>query len=156
MGDRDDDRDDIPFWRRKSLVEMSPTEWESLCDGCGQCCLHKLEDTDSGEIQDTNVACRLLDTATGRCRHYAERSQWVADCKALTPDNVGKLAWLPDTCAYRLLARGKDLPNWHPLLTHDPESVVRAGLSVRGRVISETTAGPLENHIVQWWPRQRG
>jgi len=146
--------DDLPFWRRKTLAEMSPAEWESLCDGCGQCCLHKLEDADTGEIQDTNVACRLLDIASCRCRHYTERSQRVAECAVLTPDNVGELAWLPDTCAYRLRHQGEDLPAWHPLVSGDPETVVRAGISVRGRVIPETEAGPLETHIVQWWLRR--
>lgn len=146
-------RSPTPFWRHKSLEDMSAEEWESLCDGCGQCCLHKLQDPDTDEIQDTNVACRLLDTRTGRCRHYAERRRWVPDCLVLRPDNIAEFDWLPDTCAYRLVARGQDLPAWHPLVSGDPESVMRAGVSVRGRVISELDAGPLETHIVQWWPR---
>lgn len=144
-----------PFWERKTLAEMTPEEWESLCDGCGQCCLHKLEDADTGEILHTNVACKLLDTDHCRCQHYQQRQQHVPSCEILSPDNVAELNWLPNTCAYRLLAAGEPLFPWHPLLSGDPRSVERAGISVKGRVISEQYAGPLETHIVDWWP-QRG
>ncbi len=141
---------DNPFWRRKSLAAMSLEEWESLCDGCGRCCLHKLEDADSGELFDTNVACRLLDHQSCRCRRYQERRQQVPDCIALTSDNVADFQWLPRTCAYRRLAEGKDLPAWHPLVSGDTESVHRAGVSVRGRVVCERRVRDLESHIVQW------
>ena len=135
------------FWRSKTLAEMTPVEWESLCDGCGQCCLHKIAQ-ETGPALKTNVACRLLDGETCRCKNYARRKRIVRDCVVLTPENIGDLAWLPDTCAYRLVAAGQDLPAWHPLLTKDPESVHAAGISVRGRCISERYAGPLEDHIV--------
>lgn len=139
-----------PFWRRKSLSAMSGEEWESLCDGCAKCCLHKLQYDDTGEIDYTNVACRLLDTETCRCRKYAIRSMMVPDCVRLTPDIVNQLKWLPSTCAYRLVAEGKDLPSWHPLKSGDPDSVHRAGVSARGRAIREQDAGPLEDHVIDW------
>jgi uncharacterized protein len=135
------------FWRTKSLTEMTPEEWESLCDGCGQCCLHKIAQPQKPALK-TNVACRLLDTASCRCKNYPRRKRLVRDCVVLTPDNVADLSWLPDTCAYRLVEAGEDLPEWHPLLSGDPESVHRAGISVRDRCISERDAGPLEDHIV--------
>lgn len=141
-----------PFWRITRLADMSQSEWESLCDGCGKCCLNKLEDIDTGELAYTNVACRLLDLGTCRCTRYPDRSRLVPDCVTLTPDNVGALAWMPSTCAYRLLAEGKDLPDWHPLVSGDPDSVHRAGISVRGRAISERHAGPLEHHILKHEP----
>ena len=139
-----------PFWRRKSLSAMTGDEWESLCDGCAKCCLHKLQYDDTGEIDYTNVACRLLDTETCRCRKYAIRSMMVPDCVRLTPDIVNQLKWLPSTCAYRLVAEGKDLPSWHPLKTGDPDSVHRAGVSARGRAIREQDAGPLEDNVIDW------
>jgi uncharacterized cysteine cluster protein YcgN (CxxCxxCC family) len=142
--------DELPFWRRKSLAEMSPAEWESLCDGCGKCCLHKLEDEETGEIAHTNVACRLLDIGNCRCTRYAERKRFVPDCVQLDPSNVGALKWMPSTCAYRLLAEGKDLPAWHPLVSGDPDTVHRAGVSVRGRCVPERKAGDLFDHIVKW------
>lgn len=141
---------DNPFWRHKALAAMSPEEWESLCDGCGRCCLHKLEDADSGELFHTNVACRLLDHRSCRCRRYDQRLELVPDCIRLTPDNVVHLRWLPSTCAYRRLAEGRDLPDWHPLVCGDPEAVHRAGVSVRGRVVCERRIRDLEAHIVQW------
>ncbi len=127
-----------PFWRTKTLAEMSPSEWESLCDGCAKCCLLKLEDEDTGEFAPTDVACRLLDLGTCRCRHYSERSRYVPDCRILDPERVARLAWLPSTCAYRLLHEGKPLPAWHPLVSGDPETVHLAGMSVRHRVLSES------------------
>ncbi len=140
--------DTIPFWEAKSLREMNRAEWESLCDGCGKCCIHKLEDEESGELLPTNVACRLLDRRTGRCADYRHRKALVPECVRLTPAKLGALDWLPSTCAYRLLNDGEPLPDWHPLITGDPESVHRAGQSVRGWTVSEDDAGDLEHHLV--------
>jgi uncharacterized cysteine cluster protein YcgN (CxxCxxCC family) len=123
-----------PFWKTKSLEDMTAAEWESLCDGCGKCCLAKLEDEDTGEIHWTSVACRLFDAGTCRCKDYANRLAKVPDCVQLTPRNVRTLTWLPSTCAYRLIANGKDLFDWHPLVSGDPRSVHRAGVSVRGKI----------------------
>jgi uncharacterized cysteine cluster protein YcgN (CxxCxxCC family) len=136
------------------MTEMTPEEWESLCDGCGKCCLHKLQDEDDdgtlGDIHHTNVACRLLDLSSCRCSNYARRWDFVPDCVQLFPQFIGRAPWLPPTCAYRLLHEGKDLPPWHPLVSGDPESVHAAGVSLRGRAISERKAGPLEHHLVDW------
>ena len=143
-------RQDLPFWRRKSLAEMTPGEWEQLCDGCGQCCLHKLEDVDTGAISYTNVACRLLDLGTCRCTDYKHRRKLVHDCLQLSPKAIRELKWLPPTCGYRLVDAGKDLYWWHPLVSGDPETVHQAGISVRGRAIAEAHAGDLEDHIVDW------
>ena len=137
------------FWEEKSLRQMSREEWESLCDGCGKCCVHKLEDEETGELFPTNVACRLLDRRTGRCKDYKHRHAYVPDCVRLTPEKLKELEWLPSTCAYRLLADGEPLPEWHPLITGDPESVHRAGQSVRGWTVSEDEAGDLEHHLVE-------
>lgn len=137
------------FWELP-LAALSPAEWEALCDGCGRCCLHKVEDEDSGEIAETNVACTLLDTDTARCRDYANRKAFVPDCLRLTLRIVDSVEWLPSTCAYRRRAAGQPLPGWHHLLTGDPLGVVRAGVSVAGRVVSEDVAGPLDHHIVEW------
>ena len=126
------------FWKRKSLAEMTRQEWESLCDGCGLCCLQKIEDEDTGEIFFADVACRLLDTDKCRCTNYQARAQEVANCLVLVADKPELYRWLPASCAYRLLADGSDLPEWHPLKTGDPESVHDAGISIRGRVKSET------------------
>ncbi len=139
-----------PFWRRKTLAEMTRSEWESLCDGCAKCCLDKLEDDDTGEIQYTEVACRLLDLGTCRCTDYSNRTRFVPDCVVLTPRTVGRLTWLPSSCAYRLISEGKDLAWWHHLVSGDPESVHRAGVSVRSRAVPEALAGDLEDHIVHW------
>ncbi|MDG2242678.1 MAG: YcgN family cysteine cluster protein [Rhodospirillaceae bacterium] len=137
-----------PFWQTKKLRHMSRQEWESLCDGCGKCCLHKLQDADTDEIFPTNVACRLLDVETCRCTDYSNRKVKVPDCVQLSPKTAGTLNWLPSTCAYRLIANGEDLPHWHPLVSGDSETVHVAGVSVRGRAVSETEAGPLGSHLV--------
>ena len=131
---------------------MSRREWESLCDGCGKCCLVKLEDADTGEIETTDVACRLLDVATCRCSDYARRKRRVPDCVQLTPDNVERLRWMPSTCAYRSIAEGGDLPDWHPLVSGDPETVHRAGVSLRGRAVSERDVRDedLPDRVVDW------
>ena len=143
---------ELPFWRRKSLSEMDAREWESLCDGCGKCCLHKLEDIDTGEIAFTNVVCRLMDMDTCQCTRYSDRARLTPDCVILTPGKLDRLSWMPSTCAYRLLNEGKELPSWHPLLTGDPDSVHRAGASIRGRAVSERHAGPLEHHLLDKEP----
>ena len=137
------------FWELP-IEALNRAEWEALCDGCGRCCLHKLEDEDTGEVIETNVACRLLDHATARCTDYKHRKAFVPDCLRLTPRLVAEVSWLPETCAYRRRADGQPLPPWHYLLTGSRESMVRAGVSVTGRVVSEDDAGPLEHHIVEW------
>ncbi len=148
-----------PFWRTVPLEAMSDAQWESLCDGCGRCCLHKLRDEDSGVLAFTNVACRLLDQHSCRCRDYAGRQREVADCMSLRGQNLAEIDWLPPSCAYRLVAAGKDLPEWHVLRSGDADGVHRSGASVRARVVSEAVAGPFEEHIVMWpgrSPRRRG
>lgn len=139
-----------PFWRTKTLGEMTRAEWESLCDGCGRCCLHKLRDEDTDELAWTEVACRLLDTQSCRCTDYANRKARVPDCVKLTPKRVAEIDWLPPSCAYRLLREGQDLPWWHPLVSGDPQTVVQAGISVRGKAVRERDAGALEDHVVAW------
>jgi uncharacterized cysteine cluster protein YcgN (CxxCxxCC family) len=142
--------DQRPFYETKSLREMTSAQWESLCDGCGKCCVVLLQDEDDEKVYRTNVACKLLDLKSVRCSDYANRHARVPTCVRLSPDNIGDLHWMPDTCAYRLLHEGKPLPDWHPLRTGDPASVERAGISVRGRLISETDVADedLEDHIV--------
>ncbi len=143
------------FWELP-LAELTRAEWEALCDGCGQCCLHKLEDADSGEVVNTNVACKLLDTETAQCKDYRHRKAFVPDCLRLTLKIVDDVPWLPESCAYRRRAKGQELPKWHYLLTGDRDGVRRAGASVIGRVVSETDAGPLEHHMVEWGDRDLG
>ncbi len=140
----------VPFWKQKSLAEMSEEQWESLCDGCAKCCLYRLEDEDTRAVYFTNVHCRLLDTRTGRCTDYANRSLRVPDCVTITPRVLADPYWLPRSCAYRLLAEGQDLPPWHPLRTGDPMTVVRAGHRVCDRTVCEDDADALENHLVDW------
>ena len=141
---------DPPFWQTKTLAEMNKAEWESLCDGCARCCLNKLENETTGEIQYTDVACRLLDTELCRCVSYDDRKRYVPDCRILTPRVVRQLDWRPGTCAYRLIDEGKDLYWWHPLVSGDPETVHQAVVSVRGRVVSERDTGDLEGRVVGW------
>ena len=151
------DPEAVPFWRLKTLEEMTSSEWESLCDGCARCCLVKLEDEDTGEIHFTDIGCKLLDAKTCRCRDYKRRKSRVPDCVALTPVVVRTLSWLPVTCAYRLVAEGKDLPDWHPLVSSSAESVHAARVSVRGRVGASEEDLPQElwpEHIVKW-PNKR-
>lgn len=146
-------KDAAPFWKTKTLEQMSQREWESLCDGCGRCCLNKLEDIDTGETHFTDVGCKLLDTQACRCVDYKNRQRKVPDCVKLTPRGVRRIVWLPPTCAYKLVAEGKDLYWWHPLVSGDPETVHTSGASVRGRVTLDETQVPdeeLENHIVAW------
>jgi len=137
------------FWELP-LADLPRAEWEALCDGCGRCCLHKLEDEDTGEIAHTNVACKLLDTGTARCRDYKHRKAFVPDCLRLTLKLVDTVPWLPETCAYRRRAENRPLPEWHPLLTGSAEAMIEAGKCVAGKVVSEDEAGPLEHHIVEW------
>lgn len=136
-----------PWWERP-LSELDRGEWEALCDGCGKCCVHKLEDEDTGLLYPTNVACRLLDRRNGRCRDYRHRVQQVADCVVLDRDNLEALDWLPQTCSYRLRAKGDPLPEWHYLISGSRETVHEAGQSTRGWTVSEDDAGELEGHIV--------
>lgn len=135
------------FWERP-VATLTRDEWEALCDGCGQCCLHKVEDADTGAIYHTNVACQLLDLKTARCSDYKHRKSRVPDCLRLIPASVADIPWLPDTCAYRLRAVDKPLPEWHYLISGDREAVHRAGVSMVGKAISELVAGPIEQHIV--------
>jgi uncharacterized protein len=140
------------FWETKTLAELSRDEWEALCDGCGLCCLHKLEDVETGRIHYTDVACRLFEPQRCRCRSYAERHRLVRDCIRLSPTDPETLKWMPTTCAYRLRHEGKPLPSWHPLVSGDPESVHRAGVSVRGRTVPEQRVDlrRLEQRVVTW------
>ena len=138
-----------PFWDVKTLDEMSRQEWESLCDGCGRCCLNKLEDEDTGQFLYTRAACKLLDIGTCQCTDYPNRQNIVPDCVALTPRNVGELGWLPETCAYRRLDEGRGLAWWHPLISGTPKTVRDAGISVHDEAYSEVgiTVDELVDHI---------
>jgi uncharacterized protein len=142
-----------PFWKTKPLEALDEAEWESLCDGCGRCCLVKLEDEDTGAIHFTNVACRLLDETSCRCSDYRRRRRRVRDCLKLTPDLARNLHWLPPTCAYRLIGEGRDLAWWHPLVSGSPDTVHEAGISVRGRIAASETDLELDaypDYIVSW------
>ncbi|HEX7850869.1 MAG TPA: YcgN family cysteine cluster protein [Sphingomonas sp.] len=136
------------FWETKTLAELDRGQWEALCDGCGKCCIHKLEDEETGELHPTNVACRMLDRRAGQCKDYRNRRAYVPDCVRLTVKNVYTTDWLPSTCAYRLRANGERLPDWHYLVSGDREAVHRAGESTRGWTVSEDDAGELEFHLV--------
>jgi hypothetical protein len=144
------------YWETKALKEMSDAEWETLCDGCGKCCLVLLDETDTGRLYETNVACRLFDVKRRRCTDYASRTKRVKDCVALTPGNAGALDWMPETCAYRRLARGEGLPDWHPLLTGTRKSVELAGVAVMN-VVSEKEVDQEDiwDHVVAVRPRPR-
>ena len=139
------------FWEYKKLSEMSSSEWELLCDGCAKCCLHKLEDEDTGEIYATNVVCQYLDQTSCQCTEYDRRSILVPDCITLTSQNLEQVYFMPSTCSYRLLAEGKPLPSWHPLLSGKKESVHDSGHSVRGKVISELDVDDLMHHLTGEW-----
>lgn len=139
-----------PFWEQLSLAEMSTSQWESLCDGCAKCCLNKFEDEDTGEIHYSNVACFLLDHGTGRCLDYPNRSTRVPDCVTLTLETLQNPGWLPQSCAYRRLAEGQPLPNWHPLVSGDQHSVFDSGNSVLGRIVCETQADDPLLHLIDW------
>lgn len=148
-----------PFWHTKTLAEMTPSEWESLCDGCGLCCLVRFEDEDTGEVIPTRVHCRLFDAALCRCSDYANRKAHVPDCIKLTPGNIEALEWMPPSCAYRRLYEGRDLAPWHPLVSGDPESVHSAGVSIRGQTISETALNEPEDALdfeAPEWREERG
>jgi uncharacterized cysteine cluster protein YcgN (CxxCxxCC family) len=136
-----------PFWQTKTLEQMTPAEWESLCDGCGLCCLIRFEDEDTGEIIPTRVACKLFDGQLCRCSDYAGRKKHVPDCIKLTPGNIEDLLWMPKSCAYRRLHEGRDLAWWHPLISGDPESVHDAGVSIRGQTISEASLADPEDAV---------
>lgn len=136
-----------PFWE-KPLSELDRGEWEALCDGCGRCCVHKLEEEGSGLLYPTNVACKLLDRKSGRCTQYSNRKRLVADCVKLDPGNLGALDWLPVTCAYRLRRDGEPLFDWHYLISGSRETVHESGQSTRGWTVSEVDAGDLEWHVV--------
>ncbi len=140
------------FWVQKSLQEMTQEEFEAVCDGCGKCCLHKLEDEDTGDVFYTKVACRFLDHHTCRCQSYEARQKNVPDCVVLTPATIAQTYWLPETCAYRLLDEGLPLFDWHPLVSGDPDSVHRAGLSVADKVVAEESVdlNDLEDYVIRW------
>lgn len=139
-----------PFWKTKTLAEMTPAEWESLCDGCGRCCLHKLRDDETQALSFTNVGCRLLDTTTCRCSDYANRFAQVPDCIQLTPAILREVDWLPPSCAYRRIEEGRGLPPWHPLRSGTTRTVVTSGASACGRIVNERDAGTLEDHVTDW------
>lgn len=138
------------FWREKPLSKLTQDEWEALCDGCAKCCLQRLEDEDSGEVYTTNIVCRYLNEEECRCSDYANRSVNVPDCVSVTLELLQDPYWLPSTCAYRLLAEGKELPAWHPLISGTQESVANSGNSIKGRVICETQADSPEHHLIEW------
>ena len=146
---------DVGFWRHKPLSTLSNDEWESLCDGCGKCCLNKLQDEDTGDVHYTNVACRLLDNKTGRCCDYSHRHERVSDCLNIREMTPELLHWLPATCAYRLVSEGEDLPEWHYLVSGRPALVHKATCTVRNRVVSEADVDPatLEDYIIRWIDR---
>lgn len=137
------------FWKHKTLQDMTQEEWESLCDHCGICCLKKIKDFNGKDHQYTSIACRFLNTNTGDCILYGSRLENCEDCMVLTPDKVAEFSWLPETCAYRRVHEGKDLPSWHPLITGDPQTVHHSGVSVKGKAIPEeyTAAAEIEDFV---------
>lgn len=140
------------FWQQRELEDFNPDEWERLCDGCGKCCLHKLEDEQSGEVVYTRVACKLLNSSSCRCRDYPNRQRKVKQCIQVTPEMARSGNSLPSTCAYRLVAQGLDLPDWHPLLSGNRDSAVEQGHSVAGLVLDEEYVHPdgFDEHIINW------
>ncbi len=138
------------FWKDKPLEKLNSDEWEALCDSCAKCCLQRLEDEESGEVYTTNIVCRYLDEDECRCMDYPNRSINVPDCVSVTLELLQDPYWLPSTCAYRLLAEGKDLPDWHPLISGTSESVTSSGNSIKGRVVCETKADNPEHHLIEW------
>jgi uncharacterized cysteine cluster protein YcgN (CxxCxxCC family) len=140
----------MSFWKTKKLSEMTTEEWESLCDNCGKCCLHKLEDEDTGDIYFTSVVCNLIDLDTCRCTRYAERTQLVPECLNLKQHDFAEYNWLPATCAYRLLTDEQELPSWHPLLSGTAESVQDAGVAISSYAMKESDINDLEDHIIEW------
>ena len=140
------------FWKTTPLEQLNKDQWESLCDGCGKCCVLKLEDVDTGDIHYTDVGCKLLDCQTAKCTNYADRKKYVPDCVLLTPTNLSLLSWMPESCAYKLIHEKKDLPFWHPLMTGNPDSTLIAGKSVATHVVPEHTVDEdaLPDHIKDW------
>ena len=140
------------FWKTTPLDQLSKDQWESLCDGCGKCCVLKLEDVDTGDVHYTDVSCKLLDCQTAKCKKYAERKNYVPDCMVLAPTNLSMLTWMPDSCAYKLIYENKDLPCWHPLVTGNPNSTRLAGHSVAGQVVPEASVfeEDLPHHLKNW------
>lgn len=142
----------LPFWKTKSFTQMSSSEWESLCDGCAKCCLHKLEDEDNGDVYYTDIACRYLDTNSCQCQEYEKRQKLVPECLKLRPQDVEQFYWLPSSCSYRLLAEGEDLPLWHPLISGQPLLMHQLGFSVKDKVVSEKSVDldDYEDHVIRW------
>lgn len=140
----------MSFWKTKKLSEMTTEEWESLCDNCGKCCLHKLEDEDTGKVYFTSVVCNLIDLKTCRCTRYSERTRLVPECLDLKQHYFAEFNWLPATCAYRLLSDGKELPAWHPLVSGSSNSVTEAGVSIRSYAMKEAEIDDVEDHIIDW------
>lgn len=140
---------DAPYWKTKTLAELSDAEWEQLCDGCGKCCMVLLRDDETGAVYETDIACRLYDSAARRCTDYARRHKRVRDCVRMTPDTVGALDWMPPTCAYRLVDNGEDLPDWHPLVAGNTDAIAVAGAAAPAQLVSEddVPASRLEDHV---------
>ncbi|MCP4284541.1 MAG: YcgN family cysteine cluster protein [Gammaproteobacteria bacterium] len=138
------------FWKTEPLEALSETQWEALCDHCAKCCLHRFEENETRKILYTNVCCRYLDQETGACQDYSNRSRNVPDCVSVTLDVLADPYWLPETCAYRLLAEGKNLPAWHPLVSGKPDTVISSGNFIGGRVVCELDADNLEHHMIDW------
>ena len=145
--------DNPEFWRHKSLSELSHAEWEALCDRCGRCCLHKLEDEEDGQVYYTAIACKLLDVQTGQCRDYAHRHQYVPDCTDLSLDRISQFHWLPRSCAYRRLAEGHELADWHPLCSGTQGTVAAADIAIAGKVLSEdaVASDELQEYVIYWF-----